>query len=85
MRDSTKTWLWIGGAAALVWYLSRKSGSLKGLGDADPDKLDVSRDSDLVDRVQLHAHPEIPQELGRLNERTPDIMITDHAHLIRQL
>ena len=53
MTNSTKTWLWIGGAAALVWYLSRKSGSLKGLGDAPP--TDVSRQSDLLNLCENYC------------------------------
>ena len=57
MKDSTKTWLLLGGAAALVWYLSRKAAALKGLGEAP---ADISRQEDLVNLVQnqcgLEAH-----------------------------
>ena len=48
MKDSTKTLLLVGGAAALVWHFARKGG-LKGLGQAPA--TDVSQQEDTVNLV----------------------------------
>jgi len=53
MKKDTKDWLVLGGVAlgayALMKFLA--TGSLRGLGDADPDKLDIGKTSDLCDSV----------------------------------
>lgn len=51
MKQSTTNMLMLGGAVALAWYLLRKQSALKGLGDADPAKLDVSGGEDLCNLI----------------------------------
>jgi hypothetical protein len=84
----TQNWLMLGGAAALVWYMIRKQQGLKGLGDADAAKLDVSKDADLVSSVQhllaLEDHlassagktgeSKFVDALGRVRQRRRELM-----------